>query len=204
MDVRDDLGPERNRRSRRSLGAVGKAGRRECASYLSGSDSEVSRSAITSLQHPRSVFQLLKEHYSRYTPEMVSQVTGIPEEKFLEIAEIFGATGTADKVGNVVYAVGLTHHTSGGADDPGDCGSCSCLLGNVGKPGGGVNAERGHANIQGNTDNAQSWEILPGYMRSPNPGIEIPRRLHQHGRARPARSRKLAQLLRVRVPKHAP
>ncbi len=123
------------------------------------------------LQDPRSVFQLMKVHFSRYTPEMVSEVTGIPEEKFLEIAEIFGATGTADKAGNVVYAVGLTHHTSGVQIIRG-IGILQMLLGNVGKPGGGVNAERGHANIQGNTDNAQSWEILPGYMAIPKPGMK--------------------------------
>src|SRR5680860_949833 len=123
------------------------------------------------LQDPRSVFQLMKEHFSRYTPEMVSDVTGIPEEKFLEIAKIFGATGAADKAGNVVYAVGLTHHTSGVQIIRG-IGILQMLLGNVGKPGGGVNAERGHANIQGNTDNAQSWEILPGYMAIPKPGMK--------------------------------
>ena len=123
-----------------------------------------------SLKHPRTVFQLLKKHFSRYTPEMVSEVTGIPQERFLEIAEIFGATGTADKAGNVVYAVGLTQHTSGVQIIRG-IGILQMLLGNVGKPGGGVNAERGHANIQGNTDNAQSWEILPGYMAIPKPGM---------------------------------
>ena len=123
------------------------------------------------LKDPRCVFNLMKEHFSRYTPEMVSEVTGIPEEKFLEIAEIFGATGTADKAGNVVYAVGLTQHTTGVQIIRG-IGILQMLLGNVGKPGGGVNAERGHANIQGNTDNAQSWEILPGYMAIPRPGME--------------------------------
>jgi formate dehydrogenase major subunit len=124
-----------------------------------------------SLQHPRSVFQYLKRHFARYTPEVVSQVTGIPQEKFLEIAKIFGATGKPDKVGNVVYAVGLTHHTMGGQMIRA-IAVLQLLLGNVGMPGGGVNAERGHANIQGNTDNAQSWEILPGYMRAPTPGLE--------------------------------
>jgi formate dehydrogenase major subunit len=120
------------------------------------------------LQHERCVFQLLRQHFSRYTPEMVSEVTGIPEEKFVEIAEIFGATGTADKAGNVVYAVGLTHHTTGVQIIRG-IGILQMLLGNVGKPGGGVNAERGHANIQGNTDNAQSWEILPATWRFRGP-----------------------------------
>jgi formate dehydrogenase major subunit len=123
------------------------------------------------LQDPRCVFQLMKEHYSRYTPEVVSQITGIPEDKFVAVAEEFGATGTPDKSGSVVYAVGLTHHTSGVQIIRG-IGLLQMLLGNVGIPGGGVNAERGHANIQGNTDNAISWEILPGYLAIPRPGME--------------------------------
>lgn len=124
-----------------------------------------------SLQDPRCVFQLLKQHYSRYTPELVSQITGIPVDKFVAVAEEFGATGVPDKAGNIVYAVGLTHHTSGVQIIRG-LGMVQMLLGNVGIPGGGVNAERGHANIQGNTDNAISWEILPGYLGIPRPGME--------------------------------
>jgi formate dehydrogenase major subunit len=123
------------------------------------------------LENPRCVFQLLREHYSRYTPNVVSQITGIPEDRFVAVAEEFGATGTADKAGSVVYAVGLTHHTSGVQIIRG-AGILQLLLGNVGIPGGGVNAERGHANIQGNTDNAISWEILPGYLAIPRPGME--------------------------------
>ena len=123
------------------------------------------------LQHPRSVFQLLRRHYARYTPEMVSRVTGIPTEKFVEIAELLGSTGVPGKVGNIVYAVGLTQHTTG-SQMIRALAIVQLLLGNVGQPGGGVNAERGHANIQGNTDNAQSWEILPGYMAIPKPGLD--------------------------------
>ncbi len=123
------------------------------------------------LEHPRCVFQLMKQHYSRYTPEMVSEVCGIPEKKFLEIANIFGASGAPDKSGNIVYAVGLTQHTSG-SQMIRALAITQLLLGNLGRPGGGVNAERGHANIQGNTDNAQSWEILPGYLGIPTPGME--------------------------------
>jgi formate dehydrogenase major subunit len=123
------------------------------------------------LQDPRSVFQMMKAHYARYTPEVVSQVTGIPEDKFLEIAELMGSTGTAARVGNIVYAVGITHHTMGSQMIRG-AAVLQLLLGNVGRPGGGVNAERGHANIQGNTDNAQEWSILPGYLGIPRPGME--------------------------------
>ncbi|OLC21819.1 MAG: formate dehydrogenase-N subunit alpha [Chloroflexi bacterium 13_1_40CM_68_21] len=121
------------------------------------------------LQHPRSVFQLLQKHYSRYTPEMVSSITGIPKEQFLEVAKIVGEMGRPDKVMTIVYAVGLTHHTTGGQLIRSGA-VLQLLLGNIGRPGGGMNAERGHANIQGNTDNAISWEILPGYLRIPAPG----------------------------------
>jgi formate dehydrogenase major subunit len=123
------------------------------------------------LRDPRCVFQLMKEHFRRYTPELVSQITGIPEDKLTRVAEEFGASGAAGKAGSVVYAVGLTHHTSGLQIIRG-AGILQMLLGNVGIPGGGVNAERGHANIQGNTDNAISWEILPGYLGIPRPGME--------------------------------
>jgi len=125
--------------------------------------------AKTDISHPRSVLNLLREHYRRYTPEMVARITGIPADQFLEVAKLVGQMGRPDKVMTIVYAVGLTHHTTGvqlirsGA-------VLQLLLGNIGRPGGGMNAERGHANIQGNTDNAISWEILPGYLRIPAPG----------------------------------
>src|SRR5437588_530031 len=121
------------------------------------------------LEHPRSVFQLLRKHYARYTPDMVASITGIPADQFLEIAKIVGETGRPDKVMTVVYAVGLTHHTTGGQLIR-TAAILQLLLGNMGRPGGGMNAERGHANIQGNTDNAISWEILPGYLKIPAPG----------------------------------
>jgi formate dehydrogenase major subunit len=120
------------------------------------------------LQHPRSVFQLLKEHYSRYTPEMVSSITGIPKDQFLQVAKLVGEMGKPDKVMTLVYAVGLTHHTTGSQLIRAGA-VLQLLLGNIGRPGGGMNAERGHANIQGNTDHAISWEILPGYVRIPQP-----------------------------------
>jgi formate dehydrogenase major subunit len=125
--------------------------------------------AKVDIAHPRSVLNLLREHYKRYTPEMVERITGIPRDAFLEVAKLVGETGRPDKVMTIVYAVGLTHHTTGvqlirsGA-------LLQLLLGNMGRPGGGMNAERGHANIQGNTDHAISWDILPGYLRIPAPG----------------------------------
>ncbi len=125
--------------------------------------------AEVDIDHPRSVLNLMREHYSRYTPEMVERITGIPQGQFLEVAKLVGETGRPEKVMTIVYAVGLTHHTTGvqlirsGA-------VLQLLLGNMGRPGGGMNAERGHANIQGNTDHAISWDILPGYLRIPAPG----------------------------------
>ena len=121
------------------------------------------------LQDPQTVFQLMKKHYSRYTPEMVSSITGIPQEQFLEVAKIVGEMGKPEKVMTIVYAVGLTHHTTGGQLIRSGA-VLQLLLGNMGRPGGGMNAERGHANIQGNTDHAISWESLPGYLRIPAPG----------------------------------
>jgi formate dehydrogenase major subunit len=121
------------------------------------------------LQHPRCVFQLMKRHYARYTPEMVSSITGISVEDFTRIAQIVGEMGKPDKVMTIVYAVGLTHHTTGSQLIRSGA-MLQLLLGNIGRPGGGMNAERGHANIQGNTDNAISWEILPGYLATPMPG----------------------------------
>ncbi|HEX2290439.1 MAG TPA: molybdopterin-dependent oxidoreductase, partial [Pseudonocardiaceae bacterium] len=125
--------------------------------------------AKVDIAHPRSVLNLMREHYSRYTPEMVERVTGIPRDQFLEVARQVGEMGRPDKVMTIVYAVGLTHHTTG-VQLIRSAALLQLLLGNMGRPGGGMNAERGHANIQGNTDHAISWEILPGYLRIPAPG----------------------------------
>ncbi|TMF32930.1 MAG: formate dehydrogenase, partial [Chloroflexi bacterium] len=108
-------------------------------------------------------------HYSRYTPEVVSSITGIPVPDFNKVADLVGQMGKPDKVMTIVYAVGLTHHTTGGQLIRSGA-VLQLLLGNMGRPGGGMNAERGHANIQGNTDHAISWEILPGYLKIPAPG----------------------------------
>ena len=120
------------------------------------------------LQDSQTVFQLMKEHYKRYTPDMVSRITGIPQDQFMRIAQLVGQMGKPDKVMTIVYAVGLTQHTTGGELIRSGA-VLQLLLGNMGRPGGGMNAERGHANIQGNTDHAISWEILPGYMQIPAP-----------------------------------
>jgi formate dehydrogenase major subunit len=124
-----------------------------------------------SLQHPRSVFQLLKRQYSRYTPEMVERVTGIPRDQFLKAADLFTSVrkdGDMKKVATIIYAVGWTQHTFG-SQIIRTAAILQLLLGNVGRAGGGVNALRGHSNIQGATDMAGIFDNLPGYLKVPAP-----------------------------------
>ena len=124
-----------------------------------------------SLQHPRCVFQLLKTHYSRYTPEMVARITGIPQDQFLKAADMFTSVrkdGDTKKVATIIYAVGWTQHTSG-TQIIRTAAMLQLLLGNVGRAGGGVNALRGHSNIQGATDMAGVFDTLPGYLKMPTP-----------------------------------
>jgi len=112
------------------------------------------------------VFQLLRKHVERYTPEMVERICGTPKAAFLKVAEVVTSTASPDKVGTITYALGWTQHSTGvqiiraGA-------MLQLLLGNIGRPGGGVNAFRGHSNIQGATDMAGTFEILPGYLKTP-------------------------------------
>ncbi|MGC2477459.1 MAG: formate dehydrogenase-N subunit alpha [Candidatus Sulfotelmatobacter sp.] len=123
------------------------------------------------LQHPRCVFQLLKNQYSRYTPEMVERITGIPKDRFLKAADLYTSIrkdGDIKKAGTVVYAVGWTQHTFG-TQIIRAAAILQLLLGNVGRAGGGVNALRGHSNIQGATDMGGVFDIWPGYLKIPNP-----------------------------------
>jgi formate dehydrogenase-N alpha subunit len=124
-----------------------------------------------SLQNPNCVYQLLKKHYSRYTPEFVERVTGIPKDQFLKAADMFTSVrkdGNLTKAATIIYAVGWTQHTFGtqmirtGA-------MLQLLMGNIGRAGGGMNALRGHSNIQGATDMGGVYDILPGYLKVPGP-----------------------------------
>jgi len=135
--------------------------------YERGADGYVARDMT--LEHPRSVFQLLKKHYSRYTPEMVAKIAGCSEEDFLEMAKIVCSTGRADRVGTIMYAVGWTMHTVG-SQIIRTAAIFQLLQGNIGRPGGGINALRGHANVQGATDHAIVAGITPGYLKVPTPG----------------------------------
>ena len=124
-----------------------------------------------SLQHERSVFQLLKKQYSRYTPEMFERITGIPKDQFLKAADLFTSIrkdGDTKKAGTIIYAVGWTQHTTG-TQIIRTAAILQLLLGNVGRAGGGVNALRGHSNIQGATDMGGVFDIFPGYLKVPAP-----------------------------------
>ena len=123
------------------------------------------------LQHPRCVFQLLKQHYSRYTDDMVERITGIPKAEFLKAADLYTSIrkdGDMKKVATIMYAVGWTQHTFG-TQIIRTAAILQLILGNVGRAGGGVNALRGHSNIQGATDMGGVFDIWPGYLKVPNP-----------------------------------
>src|SRR3954466_15310992 len=127
------------------------------------------------LRHPRCVFQLLKKHYRRYTPELVSQICGCTKEQFLEVAESLCENSGRERTSAIVYSVGWTQHTVG-VQYIRTAAIVQLLLGNIGRPGGGIVALRGHASIQGSTDLATLFNILPGYLSMPNsaspPGLQ--------------------------------
>lgn len=119
------------------------------------------------MQHPRCVFQVLKRHFARYTPEMVEKACGVPKEKFLEVADVFTAASGREKTGAICYAVGWTQHSTG-VQTIRAAAILQLLLGNIGRPGGGIMALRGHASIQGSTDVPTLYDILPGYLPMPS------------------------------------
>jgi formate dehydrogenase-N alpha subunit len=132
--------------------------------YQTGADGYVKTDPT--LEHPRCVFQLLKKHYSRYTPDMVEKICGTPKAQFLKVAEMIASTAVADRTMTIMYALGWTQHSLGsqiirtGA-------MIQLLLGNIGVSGGGMNALRGHSNIQGLTDLGLLSDLLPGYLTLP-------------------------------------
>jgi formate dehydrogenase-N alpha subunit len=118
------------------------------------------------LQDPHCVFQLMKQHYIRYTPELVSTVTGTPKDQFLKVCEMIAATAAPNKTMTICYALGWTQHTVG-SQNIRTMAMIQLLLGNMGMAGGGINALRGHSNVQGITDMCAYSETLPGYMGAP-------------------------------------
>jgi formate dehydrogenase major subunit len=120
------------------------------------------------LEHPMCVFQVLKRHYARYTPEYVERVCGVPREKFLAVAEALCRNSGPERTSAFCYAVGWTQHTTG-VQIIRAASIVQLLLGNIGRPGGGILALRGHANIQGSTDIPTLYDILPSYIPMPHP-----------------------------------
>jgi formate dehydrogenase major subunit len=123
------------------------------------------------LQHPRCVYQVLKRHYARYTPEAVEQICGVPQAVFARVADALVRNSGRERTSAFAYAVGWTQHTVG-AQYIRTASILQSLLGNIGRPGGGILALRGHASIQGSTDIPTLFELLPGYIPMPH--------AHQH------------------------
>lgn len=118
------------------------------------------------LQHPRCVFQILKRHYARYTPEMVEEICGIPTAAFTKVCKALEENSGPERTSQFVYAVGWTQHSTGSQFIRAAC-VLQLLLGNVGRPGGGIQALRGHASIQGSSDIPTLFNLLPGYLPMP-------------------------------------
>ena len=122
------------------------------------------------LQHPRCVLQVLKRHFARYTPRVVADVAGVPEELFRQVCELVTENSGRERTTAFVYSLGWTQHTVG-VQYIRTAGILQALLGNMGRPGGGILALRGHASIQGSTDIPTLFDMLPGYLPMP----------HEHG-----------------------
>ena len=131
-----------------------------------GAPADISPDTDETLQHPRCVFQILKRHFARYTPEMVAEVAGVPEDQFLEVARAITENSGRDRTTSFVYSLGWTQHTVG-VQYIRTAAILQTLLGNMGRPGGGILALRGHASIQGSTDIPTLFDLLPGYLPMP-------------------------------------
>ena len=153
--------------------ASGTRHKEQSSPYQSGSGGPVLEGAAgelahdPSLEHPRCVFQILKRHFARYTPEMVERICGVPRDLFLKVCRAWTENSGRERTAALVYSVGWTQHSVGpqciraGA-------IIQLLLGNIGRPGGGVFALRGHASIQGSTDIPTLFNLLPGYLPMPD------------------------------------
>ena len=119
------------------------------------------------LEHPRCVFQILKRHFSRYTPETVAELCGCRPQDVVAVAEALAANSGRERTSAMVYSVGWTQHTVG-VQYIRTAAIIQLLLGNIGRPGGGILALRGHASIQGSTDIPTLYNILPGYLPMPH------------------------------------
>ncbi|HEY6035925.1 MAG TPA: molybdopterin-dependent oxidoreductase, partial [Kofleriaceae bacterium] len=156
----------------KGVDVVPPAGHKEAVSDLEAREPDavlakgISEERDESLQHPRCVFQVLKRHFSRYTPQLVADVCGIPIEQFTRVAEALCNASGRERTAAMCYAVGWTQHTVG-VQYIRTAAIIQLLLGNIGRPGGGIMALRGHASIQGSTDIPTLFDLLPGYLPMP-------------------------------------
>jgi formate dehydrogenase major subunit len=156
---------------------LGSAGKRERGASIGhaasqgGHGSELRRGEPPqedpTLEDTHCVFQLLKKHFSRYTPELVNELCGCTAEELVEVAEALCANSGRERTSAFVYSVGWTQHTVG-VQNVRAAAIIQLLLGNIGRPGGGILALRGHASIQGSTDIPTLYDILPGYIPMPD------------------------------------
>ena len=158
----EHLDPDTQQRIR---GQLRRSGRGE-SHGSGGAAAHPSPDTDDTLQHPRCVFQVLKRHFARYTPEMVEQACGVPRDLFAQVCELVTANSGRDRTTAFVYSLGWTQHTVG-VQYIRTAAILQALLGNMGRPGGGILALRGHASIQGSTDIPTLFDLLPGYLPMP-------------------------------------
>lgn len=147
--------------------SVSEAGRGEAHGSGGAAIGEGEPDRDESLQHPRCVFQVLKRHYARYTPELVERICGVPQDLFRQVCELVTDNSGRERTTAFAYAVGWTQHTVG-VQYIRAAAVLQSLLGNIGRPGGGILALRGHASIQGSTDIPTLFNLLPGYIPMPH------------------------------------
>jgi formate dehydrogenase major subunit len=124
------------------------------------------------LQDPNCVFQILRRHFSRYTPELVEEICGVEKRLFLRVAEELCRNSGRSRTSAFCYSVGWTQHTIG-VQYIRTAAIIQLLLGNIGRPGGGILALRGHASIQGSTDIPTLYNLLPGYLAMPKASHDV-------------------------------
>ncbi|MEO6457182.1 MAG: molybdopterin-dependent oxidoreductase, partial [Chloroflexia bacterium] len=145
---------------------VGEAMTTESWSKTSGANAGGHPQRDPTLSHPNCVLNILRRHYAQYTPALVAATCGCAEAEFLDVAEEFISNSGRERTGAIVYAVGWTQHSTG-VQIIRTAAILQLLLGNTGRPGGGVMAMRGHASIQGSTDIPTLYNLLPGYIQQP-------------------------------------
>jgi formate dehydrogenase major subunit len=164
QDGSKDTPPAKSAKSRWGLHGHGMDG--NCEPYTSPCQDATAAHRDPTLQHPHCVMQILRRHFARYTPEVVSQVCGCTKEEFLRVAELLCANSGRERTTCIAYALGWTQHTVG-VQIIRTAGILQLLLGNAGRPGGGIMALRGHSTIQGATDVSTLYDTLPGYLPQP-------------------------------------